>query len=493
VSRGAFSRRIFACSLLGLAFLLAYAPRATGDLGLSRTVWDFGSIEQGEVKNQKILITNSGDQPVKVDKVELPEGLSVTPSLDETAIEPQQDLEVEFQFDSAGTLGKIQQYAYIFPPGSDGKDILTLTIKGEVSEKSRPRLRVTPASWDFRTLTTGEKRKGKFTCENVGTADLRVEEILLNDRRFSIDKSRIAQLTGKPLPPGEKFEFDVEVDANYPGKYDIDFYIKSDSAGSNFTKVGIEGYVISKTRGVVISSNLLTVTNNTTYTAEVTKTDKEGKTQELTVERDKVEYFPRDTTTPATPFNPEDYTLTVKLVKPAPLPPPPRPTPPKPTEEKPEAEEKPGDEESPETTGPPPLPEVEPVKPAVPETPEEEKPAVPKPGEGEPAGAEPPSTEKPSETQPEKTEPSEETKPAEGEKPAPPEAEKTPEKPAEEQKPAAPSEAEKKPEGPPAAPKEGEGAKPTEGEASAPPAEPERPASPEEPPKDEEKKPPESE
>ncbi len=498
MSRGRFFQRVIACVLLLLIFLVANTSRAAAELKLSRSVWDLGNVEQGETKTQKILIANSGDEAVKIDKVELPEGLTMAPGLNDTEIEPQKELEVEFRFDSEKILGKLQQYAYIFPAGSDEKGILTLTIKGEVFEKGKPRLRVTPQTWNLLTVPMGTSRKGQFTCENAGTADLTIEEILLHDARFKIDSKRIAEITQKPIEPGGKVEFGVDFNPTYPGKCDVDFYIKSNSAGSSFTKVSIEGYAISRPRGVVISSTLSSVTNNALSTVEVTRTDKEGKSQTITVGRNATKAFVQEPGESPRPVSPTDYTLTVKLIRPTP---PPRPAPPKPTEEKPEeteAERKPDEEESPEVTAPPPtLPEVEPAKPAVPETPEVEKPALPKPGESEPSGAEPPSTEKPSEAQPEKTEPSEEAKPAEGEKPATPEAEKKPEKPAEEQKPAAPSESEKKVEGPPAeppaAPKEGEESKPPEGEASAPPAEPEKPSSPEEPPKDEEKKPPESE
>ena len=123
VSRIPSCMRVSAFTLLTVALLSGYVFPATQDLTLSRLVWDFESIEQGQTKTQKIVMKNSGDQPLKIEKIELPEGLSVKPSLDNAEIQPEKELEVEFTYDAKGILGRIQQYAYIFSSSSDKKKI----------------------------------------------------------------------------------------------------------------------------------------------------------------------------------------------------------------------------------------------------------------------------------------------------------------------------------------------------------------------------------
>jgi len=422
VPRGLPFQTVLACTLLTVVLLLSYGSPATAALTLSRTVWDFGSLEQGETKTQKIIITNSGSEPLKIEKAELPEGCSVIPSLYNAEIQPEKQLEAQFTFDSEGSLGRIQQYAYIFPSGSDEK-IVSLTITGEVLEKSQPRLRVNPQTWDFRTITTGDPRKQIFTCENVGTAELKIEKIQIYDTKFKVDRN----ITKQTLAPGEKVDFVVGVTGSYAGRYDTDFYVKSNSVGSSFTKVSIKGYGVSKPSGLVISSSLSSVTNNTFSTFEVTRTDKEGKPEKISVERNSTKRFPPKPGPRTPPTLLSDYTLTIKLIRPLPAPKPAEKsiTPAVKPEEKP-AEEQP----SGVTTAPPELlPPVKPEKAEPPKKPEGEEQPAPKPEAEKPSEEKTPPQKEPSPTGPEKAKPAakpeqvkEETteKPKEGKEPAPP-------------------------------------------------------------------------
>lgn len=441
MSKSLYCRIALALTLVTVAVLCSYVSAAGPELSLSRLVWDFGSIEQEQTKTQKIVITNSGDQPVKIEKIELPEGFSVEPSPDDTEIQPEKTLEVEFTFDSKGIVGRIQQYAYIFSSSSDEKKIVPFTIKGEVFEKGRARLRVTPRTWNFGTITVGKTERKTFACENVGTADLKIQKIRIYDSRFQVTRD-IAKQT---LEPGEKAEFDVSVTGKYQGRYDTDFYIKSNSAGSSFTKLSMKGQVASKPRGLVVSRDFSSITNNTLSRFEVARTDKEGKTEAVTVERNSTRSFPREAGVPPARVGPGDYTLTIKMAKPV------IPTA-KPAEKKPPAE-----------------------KPSPAAPPEAEK----KPAEEKPTGA----TISPGTTpaKPQEPEPSE--KPEKKE-------EKKPEQLKEEKKisPAAPSE-KKEPEKPPQeASSKAEKDKPSKEQAAAPSTEPVKPAAPEELPKEPAKK-----
>ncbi len=467
--------------VLAVAIVFACALHAVAQLTLSRMVWDFQSIEQGSAPSQKIVLTNSGDQPLKIQKVELPEGCSVNPQLADKEIKPKESIEVEFTFDSKAALGKIQQYAYLSLSDST---IIPLTVKGEVYAKAQPRLRVTPPSWEFGTAPVGESRQQTFNCENVGTAELTLQKVQVYDSRFQVirnitkDKDETGSVV---LAPGQRTDFAISVTGRVPGKCEADFYIESNSAGGKFTKVSLKGHMISKTSGVVVSPDLSSFTNNTMYKVEVTRTDKLGKQESLTVERDGLGSFPRPPE-PRTVPDPTDYTLTIKLARPTP------PPPPKPPEEKPPAETpSPKPEAAPAEAKPPepttaPTPTVTPkpeesTQPKEPGKEEEKKPEEPKPGE---APSEKKEGEQPT---PEPAPKPEEAKPPEGVAPPPAEPEKPEqeekksEKPGEE--PTAPpapekQETEKAPGESSGKPEEG---KPAETPAPSPPAEP--PKSPE--------------
>jgi hypothetical protein len=416
VSNGLSLRGVVAASVLVVCFVVSYSLAMAAELKLSRMVWDFESVEQGESKTQKIVLANSGDQPLKIDKVELPEGCSVTPELANREIPAKEELEVEFSFDSQGILGKLQRYAYILLSDTT---IVPLTIKGEVFAKAQPRLQVTPTMWDFGTIKVGESRLRTFRCTNVGTADLSIEEVRIYDSKFQVTRN----IPQKSIAPGGAVDFTVTVSPKAPGKCETDFYVRSDSPGRKYTKISAKGYAVSKTAGVVVSPDLSSLTNNTLLTFEVTRTDKLGKEETLTLERDSRKSFPRETGPQRTSL--QDYALTIKMVRPSPVTP-------KPTE----------------TTAPG----------------EKPTPVAPKPG-AKPAeeGTPPPEAEQVKEG----TEAPGGAEEKEGEKPGEPEEEKE----------AAPSGKEEPEEGPEAAPAKPEEEKPSEGEVpgkeESPPAKPE--------------------
>ncbi len=410
-----FSKKVLAASLVG-AVVVGYLSRAGADLNLSRTVWDFESVEQGQSKAQKIVLTNTADQPLKIERIELPQGCSVSPKLENKELKPKEELEVEFTFNSDGILGNIQQYAYVFLTDST---IVPLTIKGEVFAKELPRLQLTPRSWDFRTVEQGQSSQPyTFRCKNVGTADLKLEKIQIYDPVFQVARN----ITKESLAPGEEVDFAVLLQGNRVGACETDFHIRSNSATGKFTKVTVKGYVVPRTSGVVVSSTMSSVTNNTPFTAEVIRTDKLGKSETLTVERNSEKSFPEKTEPPRP--HPADYTLTIKLLTTPPTigkPPDQKPASEKPEVPGPEPETKPAPEKPPEQQ---PAEEAEKQKTPAPE-PGEEKPSSPQPDKGGEEKAD--KTEKEKEPAP-PSEKEEKPKPPEGPAGAP-DADKPSEKP----------------------------------------------------------------
>lgn len=433
-------QRVSAATLMVVAVLLSYGLPAVADLTFSRTLWEFGSIEQGQTQTQKITLTNSGDEPVKIDKTELPECCSVSPGLANTEVKPKENLEVELKLDSKGILGQIQQYAYIFWSSSDQKKIATITIKGEVTEKGQPRMRAAPLTWDFGTVAVDEKRENTFRCENVGTAELEIEKVQIYDPRFEV----VRNIPKDKLAPGEKVDFTVSVKGTYEGRCESDFYIKSNSAGGKFTKIGIKGYVVRKTTGLVVSEDFSSITNNTAARIEVTRTDNLGMSETITVERDGTKSFAREPGAAPTEGHPTDYTLTIKMVKPTvpvtkpegeKVSPTEGGTPEgetKPAEEKPITAPAPGGEvpaPKPEEVEQPKQPDEKELKPAPP-TPEKEEPKkppegpMPKPDEAKPSEGRAPSPQQPPAVQPEKALPPEESAGKDEKKPDEPEENK---------------------------------------------------------------------
>lgn len=284
MSKGVWLRGMIVRLFAGVCFLAVSPLTESAELTLSRVVWDFASIQQGDSPTQKIVLKNTGTDAVKILKTELPAGCSAKPELADKEIPTGGELEVEFAFDSSAVLGKLQQYAYIFL--SDGK-IVPLTVKGEVYAKAEPRLEVTPAEWDFGTVNVGESRPMSFRCKNTGTADLKVEKVQVYDPRFEVTRN----ITKETVVPGEEADFIISVNPKYAGKCETDFYLKSNSAGMKYTKISVSGYATAKTTGVIVSSDLSSVTNNTPFKVEVIRTDNLGREQTLTVNRESQNSF----------------------------------------------------------------------------------------------------------------------------------------------------------------------------------------------------------
>lgn len=459
MSRRPFFRATFA--VFAILWVAGHVSSVSGELTLSRRIWDFESVEQGESKTQKILLKNSGTEPLKITGIELPEECSVTPDLANKEIQPAEEIEAEFTFSPEKTLGKLQQYAHITLADST---IIPVTIKGEVFAKAQPRLQLRPSMWDFRSATVGETKQTVFQCENVGTGELKIEKVQIFDPNFRV----VRNITKETLAPGEKVDFAVSVTGRAPGKSETDFYVKSNSTGRPFTKVSVTGYIVSKTSGLSVSSNLGMITNNTPFTAEIIRVDNTGKSETLTVEKDSEKSFPMDQATSRK--HPSEFTLTIKLLRP-PLPGTSPATPPK--VDTTEAEEKPAETTTtPEGTPPPGTGEGDSV------TKPEEKEGSPSPEETKPPTT--PEKEEPA-PQPEEKKPSEEavSKPPAPEKSESPEQEEA-KKPEEEKEaaPTAPGEAEKP--GESAASPEGE--KPADKPEAGAPAEPEKSSGPSPPP-----------
>lgn len=453
MSNGVWLRGAVVRVIAAAGFLAVSLAAESAELTLSRMVWDFESVQQGDTAAQKIVLKNTGADVAKVHKVELPAGFSVNPELAAKEIPAGGEFEVEFTFDSSGILGKLQQYAYIFLSGGE---ILPLTIKGEVYEKAEPRLEVTPTEWDFGTVTVGESRQMSFRCKNTGTADLELDEVQVYDPRFEVTRNIPKEKL--KLPPGDQVDFIVSVNPKYPGKCDTDFYVKSNSAGSKYTKISAKGNGIAKTPGVVVSSDLSSVTNNTAFRLEVTWTDNLGREQILTVNRDSQSSF---TPEPGTDRpNPENYTLTIKLARAVTPTPPPEGVQPsaviqpegKPAEgedaEKPAAVPE-GEPARPEEVQPPVEPEPEPTPEPQPpkeeaappvEKPEETKPETPtEPDEKKPSQPEGEPTDKPSSGETEGGEPTVKPEEQKEAKPTLPETEKDPAEPEKEESPEPPT------------------------------------------------------
>ena len=436
MSKGVWLRGVILPVLTAICLAVASPLAGSAELTLSRVVWDFASIQQGDIPTQKIVLKNTGTDVVKILKTDLPAGFSAKPALADKEIPAGAELEVEFAFDSSAILGKLQQYAYIFL--SDGK-IVPLTMKGEVYAKAEPRLEVTPAEWDFGTVNVGESRQMSFRCKNTGTADLTVEKVQVYDPRFEVTRN----ITKETVVPGEEADFIISVNPKYAGKCETDFYLKSNSAGMKYTKISVSGYATAKTTGVIVSSDLSSVTNNTPFKVEVIRTDNLGREQTLMVNRESQNSFIPEPG--AERPNPENYTLTIKLAKavvpvPAQGPPPAGAQPavkpvegegvekpvPSPESEPGKVEETPSvkPEKEPEPKPEPPKEEASPAE----KKPEETKPEAPTtPDQEKPPEPEPAPTEKPSPGEPGEKEPTVKPEKEEGAKPTEPETVKPPE------------------------------------------------------------------
>lgn len=110
----------------------------TGDgavISFKETVYDFGTIKQGEVVNHTFTFTNTGKQPLIIENASASCGCTV-PEWTKTPIAPGDKGEVKVQFNSTGKFG--QQAPMVTIRANTEPNITQVSLKGTVEASNIP-------------------------------------------------------------------------------------------------------------------------------------------------------------------------------------------------------------------------------------------------------------------------------------------------------------------------------------------------------------------
>ncbi len=275
--------------------------------------WDVGEVEQGESEEREFVVTNAGDEVLKIKNIESDCPCITFPSIDKE-IEPGKSGKVRVVFNATGLAPmKFQKYVYITSndPKTTGRGTV-LTVKGRVTPVPEPKLWIEEWKRDIGVVRQGERKVLEYDYENKGSAELEVEPLFfLDEEQFEL----VEDISEKKLKRGQHGKFKIAFNAEKLGRVDAFFLVKWKNPETpdtkKLTKCKIEGYVIEKEKGISISEPMLkpkaegepetkvseylfNITNHNPYSVEVAMIQgdvegekvviESGKSSELTAE-----------------------------------------------------------------------------------------------------------------------------------------------------------------------------------------------------------------
>lgn len=102
-----------------------------GKIEFGETVYDFGTVKEGEIVEHVFKFTNTGEAPVILSQVSASCGCT-TPNYTKDPILPGKEGEINVSFDSKGQVGKQQKIITV--SSNAANNVTTVQIKGVVEE-----------------------------------------------------------------------------------------------------------------------------------------------------------------------------------------------------------------------------------------------------------------------------------------------------------------------------------------------------------------------
>jgi hypothetical protein len=143
-------------------------------LNLSQTEWNLSLISQGDKPSLSLMIENTGDKDLVIDKIEIYKHMSYNLVFPLTIL-PQGKQEIILTYDSTGhELGEVREAIRIFS-NDPKKETLSLLIKGYIKEKESPVISIWPTSLKLNLKT--DLKEGaieKFVLENLSEENVKI-------------------------------------------------------------------------------------------------------------------------------------------------------------------------------------------------------------------------------------------------------------------------------------------------------------------------------
>jgi len=169
-------------------------PVLFGSMALRKSPIDIGQINQGTIDHETIEVANISTAPIKLTFADLSKGLSM--SVNPETLAPNSKGELIITIDT-----KVQKNwgltSYIATPVINGKKAsrkieITATIREDFSDLSKadvdqaPLPMATKSSFNFGTISSGNKIDTIFEIKNLGRKDLLIHKIDLNEKGVEV-------------------------------------------------------------------------------------------------------------------------------------------------------------------------------------------------------------------------------------------------------------------------------------------------------------------
>ena len=173
-------KQILIIFLISLTFTYAQliGPKAT----VQSSDYDFGNVEQGKVVDYNFIITNTGDDLLKITNVRASCGCTAAKP-DKSELKPGELTRIMVSFNSTGRSGTQLKYVYVTTNDPANQEIKlkiagnVLAAGSSVSENILPKIYLPEIQYDFGRVKEGEIVTHTFKILNKGRATLDIKDI----------------------------------------------------------------------------------------------------------------------------------------------------------------------------------------------------------------------------------------------------------------------------------------------------------------------------
>jgi len=174
-------------------------------LVISEEEWDFGQVEANAKPTHNFILTNEGGRTLYIDRVRVSCGCIKT-KLSTDEITSGKSAELSVTFDTSGYEGTIGKAIYIRTNDEKEPD-KKIMVTVDVEHLTKPKIKVSKDLWELGLISEGDIRTFKGEIENIGDADLIVDDLVIFDNiEHNFDLPLI-------IPPHDKFEFILTYDS----------------------------------------------------------------------------------------------------------------------------------------------------------------------------------------------------------------------------------------------------------------------------------------
>lgn len=214
--------------------------------------WDFGQKKQGDVLTHTFRFTNSGDEPLVIERVRTSCGCTAaTPS--KTKFNPGEKGEITAKFDTRGYYGEQNKFIYV-ESNDPSSSVIQLMISVSIDVPPSPKIELDFYTMDLGLILEGEEMRGQFTIKNKGELELTVTPFH-QDGFFFIQGKKLAPplkiAAGKVsqvevrIPPRKKMglvrEF-IRLQSNDPMRATLSLYLVAYNVSKQQLKELFEKY-----------------------------------------------------------------------------------------------------------------------------------------------------------------------------------------------------------------------------------------------------------